>query len=285
MNPDVLAHLRCPVCRQPLRDCDGTPPSLRCASGHSFDVARQGYADLTAGRSPHAGDSTDMVGARAAFLAAGHYDFVRDALVGTATELVPRPGFMVDAGAGTGWHLAALADAVPAATGLALDVSKPALRRAARAHPRVAAARCDTWTGLPLADATVDLLLNVFAPRNGAEFHRVLRPTGALLVVTPDHDHLAELVGPLGLLRVDPTKGDRVAGTLTGRFAAATQASHRRLLRLRHPEVTTLVHMGPSARHLDPPALAAAVAALPEPVTVTAAVRLTGYHPTPAARP
>ena len=62
------------------------------------------------------------------------------------------------------------------AQGLAFDVTKPALRRAARAHPRVGAVLADTWGPLPLADGSADVLLNVFAPRNGPEMRRVLRP-------------------------------------------------------------------------------------------------------------
>ena len=49
-------------------------PALRCPRRHSFDIARQGYVDLRAGRAPHAGDTAEMVAARADFLAAGHYD-------------------------------------------------------------------------------------------------------------------------------------------------------------------------------------------------------------------
>ena len=76
------------------------------------------------------------------------------------------------------------------------------------------------------------MLLNVFAPRNGAEFHRVLDPAGTLLVVTPDTDHLAELVDALDLLRVDPDKADRVTGSLGGHFTPVSSAVHRAELAL-----------------------------------------------------
>ncbi|MGC4757367.1 putative RNA methyltransferase [Micromonospora trifolii] len=186
---------------------------------------------------------------------------------------------VVDAGAGTGRYLGAVLAALPDAVGLALDVSKPALRRAARAHPRAAAALADTWQRLPLADASTAVLLNVFAPRNGPEFHRVLDRAGTLLVVTPDTDHLAELVDALDLLRVAPDKADRVAGSLGGHFTPVSSAVHRTELALTRPEVATVVGMGPSAWHTDPGALAARLAALPEPVRVTVAVRLDVLRP------
>ncbi|MBM0235782.1 23S rRNA methyltransferase, partial [Micromonospora sp. STR1_7] len=185
----------------------------------------------------------------------------------------------VDAGAGTGRYLAAVLAALPDAVGLALDVSKPALRRAARAHPRAAAALADTWQRLPLADGSTAVLLNVFAPRNGPEFHRVLDPAGTLLVVTPAADHLTELVDALDLLRVDPDKADRVAASLGKHFTPVSSTVHRAELALTRTEVATLVGMGPSAWHTDPGALAARVAALPEPVRVTVAVRLDAHRP------
>ncbi|MEU8259032.1 putative RNA methyltransferase [Micromonospora sp. NPDC048999] len=304
MDGRILDRLRCPVCAEPLTETTaGTARALRCPRRHSFDIARQGYVNLLAGRAPHSGDSADMVAARADFLAAGHYDTVAAALAATTAEVLaattaevlaattaevlavtaaevvaPYP-MVVDAGAGTGWYLAAVLAAVPDAVGLALDVAKPALRRAARAHPRAAAALADTWQRLPLADASAAVLLNVFAPRNGPEFHRVLDPAGALLVVTPAADHLAELVDALDLLRVDPAKSDRVAGSLGAHFTEESATEHRARLTLRRAEVATLVGMGPSAWHTDPTRLAERIAALPEPVPVTLAVRLGVHRP------
>jgi 23S rRNA (guanine745-N1)-methyltransferase len=298
MNAEVMPYLRCPLCGQPLAAAEaGAVRALRCPRGHSFDIARQGYVNLLAGRAPHVGDTADMVVAREEFLGAGHYGVISAALAETARQELgridaplvgaaegrgartPYPPLVVDAGAGTGRYLAAVLDALPTAVGLALDVSKPALRRAARAHPRAGAALCDTWRPLPLPDASARLLLNVFAPRNGPEFRRVLRHDGALLVVTPAGDHLAELVGQLDLLRVDPDKAERIAGSLAERFHLAAETTHRRGLRLTHREVRILVGMGPSARHLDPVQLAARVGALPEPITVTASIRLGTYRP------
>lgn len=284
LNPENLRHLRCPVCGEPLAEgTAGTAHTLRCPHGHSFDLARQGYVNLLAGRTPHSGDTGAMVADRVGFLAAGHYDVISAALASAAVaHVAPQPAYpllVVDAGAGTGRHLAAVLDALPAAVGLALDVSKPALRRAARAHPRADAALADTWGRLPLADASAALLLNVFAPRNGPEFRRILRTDGTLLVVTPDTDHLTELVEALDLLRVDPEKADRVAASLAAHFTAGPSTGHRARLLLSRAEVRTLVGMGPSAWHTDPVRLAQRVEALTEPVGVTVAVRLTAYCP------
>ena len=279
MNDAVLPYLRCPNCSSALTATGGYPGprGLRCVRGHSFDIAKQGYATLLAGPYRHAGDSAEMVADRAAFLAAGYFRFVAQGLADAATAEARAarsgPPLLLDAGTGTGYYLSAVLDAVPHAIGLGLDVSKPALRRAARAHPRASAALADLWRPLPLADASATLILDVFSPRNGPEFHRVLRPGGALLVITPAADHLAELVGAYGLLRVDPDKAGRVGGSLGGRFAVASTRTLRREMRLDATSVRTLIGMTPSARHVPPDALTT------ESRTVTAAVDLTVYRP------
>jgi 23S rRNA (guanine745-N1)-methyltransferase len=271
MLADVLPFLRCPVCRLSLTGLDA---AVRCPRGHSFDRAKQGYVHLTANPLSHPGDSAQMVEARSAFLAAGHYDFVAAAL----TRAVPATtGLVVDVGAGVGYHLAAVLDANPDAVGLAVDASKPALRRAARAHPRIGAVLADAWLGLPIADRTASVLMNVFAPRNGPEFARVLTPGGVLIVVTPTGDHLGELVSALGLLTVDPAKEERIAATLAPWFAEQGAQTFEKPLLLTRAEVAGLVGMGPSAWHLDPGDLSARVAPLPEPVVVTARIRLSSY--------
>src|SRR5690348_15028977 len=132
----ALPYLRCPVCEDSLSRTDR---ALRCPAGHQFDLARQGYANLTTGRTPFAGDTAEMIADRDAFLAARHYDFIADALVehvgaGSPIAAAGRGGLVVDAGTGTGYYLARVLAAARDATGLGVDVSKPALRRAARAH-------------------------------------------------------------------------------------------------------------------------------------------------------
>jgi 23S rRNA (guanine745-N1)-methyltransferase len=273
--PDALARvatlLRCPRCREPLAPGAG---SLACPRGHAYDVARHGYVSLLPpGQRPAAGDDAAMVAARAAVLEARHFGALTDALAETATSVVTAEDPLVlDVGAGTGHHLAGVLDALPGARGVALDASRPALRRAARAHPRTAAVAADAWRQIPLRDASVDLALDVFAPRNAAELRRVVRPGGAVVVVTPLPEHLRELA-PLHRIGHDPRKGARLDRTFTPRFAPAGAERLSWTLALTRQEAAALLGMGPAARHLRPD-FERHLAALPELVEVSAAVEL-----------
>ncbi len=278
MPESVAAALACPSCGAGLALGER---GLACTAGHSFNVAREGYASLLTGATPPGtGDSREMVADRLRFQEAGHHAPISQALSAALTRELTAPApLVVDIGGGTGHHLAAILEALPHAVGLTADVSKFAARKAARAHVRGGAVTADVWRGLPLGKDSVDALLNVFAPRNAAEFHRVLRSGGVLLVVVPDTDHLAELRGPLGLLKVDPHKEERLADSLHGHFTLAGTEEVRFTMELDHTDTATVVGMGPSARHIPPEELRSRIASLPSPSAVTASVRLHTYRP------
>ena len=71
----------CPLCHQPLAHVNN---SFICPQRHQFDVAKEGYVNLLPvqhKRSRDPGDSAEMMQARRAFLDAGHYQPLRDAIV------------------------------------------------------------------------------------------------------------------------------------------------------------------------------------------------------------
>lgn len=282
MLDDVVALLACSVCD---RDLARNGAALRCAAGHAFDIARQGYVNLSAGRPRATGDTAAMVAARVDFLGAGHYDRLIERIVVDCAEeepygadLAARGGALLDAGAGPGHVLGAVLDALGGSVGIALDASVPAARRAARAHPRMGAVVADTWRGLPVRSGAVALVLNVFAPRNPAEFARVLAPGGALVVVGAGPEHLGDLVDTLGLLRVEPGKRKRLDAGMAEGFTPAGVTTAWLAPQLTHAEVLALVGMSPNAWHVDPDELAARVSRLPEPVKVSATFEISRYR-------
>lgn len=272
MLADIVDCLICPVCAGGL-EFGGRV--VRCEQGHSFDVAKQDYVSLLVGsQPPGTADSPGMVAARAGFLAAGHYAPLARAL---AQAVSPDARVIVDAGAGTGYYIAAALDAAPRARGLAFDVSKHAVKRAAKAHERAGAFVADVWQPLPIAAGVADVVLDVFAPRNGPEFARILRPGGALLVVTPAPAHLSPLVEQLGLLSVDADKESRVAQSLSG-FTEVDRRLVEFEMRLSRECIAEVVGMGPSAWHTESAQLAARIMKFQEKTWTQAAFHLSTFQ-------
>jgi 23S rRNA (guanine745-N1)-methyltransferase len=217
------------------------------------------------------GDTAAMVAAREEFLGAGHYAPIAAALAERATT--GGPGFVLDVGGGTGYHLATVLERT-GGSGVVVEVSAAALKRAARAHPRVAAVGADVWRGLPFADASADLVTTVFAPRSVAEVTRVLRPGGRWVIVTPLPEHLEEIRDVLGMVGVEERKAERLHADLAG-FADLDEGELRVPREFDRDALRALVLMGPSAHHVDPADLDERLAGLPDVVEVTVGVRLT----------
>ncbi|MFG2958475.1 methyltransferase domain-containing protein [Streptomyces sp. NPDC048291] len=269
-----LDLLRCPTCRTHRLHPDRS--ALRCPAGHTFDIARHGYAALLTGTRATSGDDAAMAQARDRFLSTGTYTPIRDVVARLAAGSAPEQATVVDVGCGTGHYLAGMLDQLPGARGLGLDTSVRALRSAARAHVRAAAAAWDVFRPFPLADGAADVVLNVFAPRNPAEFHRVLRPAGRLVVARPTGRHLTELRGRVPtMVTIDPAKEQRLHRALDPFFGAAVTERIEYTVPLTRQNALDLVGMTPSARHVSRADLTAGDL-LPDRVTVS--VLATAYQ-------
>ncbi len=188
----------CPLCAAPLKRGER---AYTCPSGHSFDIAREGYVHLLPANrkhSPQPGDDRAMSAARGRFLSKGYYAPLRDCLEALAlrhTQGHAAPT-VLDAGCGEGYYDAGLLEALagagkrPALAGV--DLSKPSVKQAARKCPAGEFAVATVYH-LPVGAAAADLLLNCFSPLALDEFRRVLRPGGVFLYVTPAAGHLWEM--------------------------------------------------------------------------------------------
>ena len=186
-----MVSFRCPHCGQSLAAGERT---LSCPSGHQFDRAREGYVHLLpSGRlaGGPSGDDDTMVRARRAVFDAGCYDPIIDAVAAAVAARVGDADEVLDAGCGEGTYLARAVSAA-GATGWGIDISKVAVRLAARRYPQCSFAVASSYR-LPFDDGVFGALIDVFSPRPFDELLRVLRPGGVAVVVTPGADHLAQL--------------------------------------------------------------------------------------------
>ena len=274
----MTSLFRCPLCSAPLTRGE---QGYLCPSGHCFDVAAAGYTHLLPANRKHSknpGDDKAMVAARSAFLDRGYYIPLRDALCARVTEeckALPSPA-LLDSGCGEGYYTAGLyqtltqAGCAPQIAGV--DISKFALRRAAKRLPQGEFAVASVYH-LPLADQSVDALVNVFSPLAPEEFARVLRKNGRLLVAVPGKRHLWELKEAV---YETPYRNDAAPPVQAGLSLVEEEHISAVLHLARHEDIANLFQMTPYA-HKTGPVDAARLDAL-DTLDVTAAFVLRAYR-------
>ncbi len=142
------------------------------------------------------GDSAEMMQARRAFLDAGHYQPLRDAIVAQLRErLDDKATAVLDIGCGEGYYTRVFADVLPKSPRLhCLDVSKVAIKAAAKRYPQVTFCVASSHR-LPFSDTSMDAIIRIYAPCKAEELARVVKPGGSVITATPGPRHLMELKG------------------------------------------------------------------------------------------
>jgi 23S rRNA (guanine745-N1)-methyltransferase len=183
-------NLLCPLCGAVLHREENR---YICPNRHSFDIARQGYVNLLTVQQKHSlhpGDTREQVLSRRAFLEAGFYTPIVEALIAAARELDCH-GPILDVGCGEGYYSSRLKKALDAPL-LGLDISKDAVRCASASY-KDATWVCATAARLPVEDGSIGLLTSLFALTLPEEFHRVLNKNGYFFQVLAAQDHLMGL--------------------------------------------------------------------------------------------
>ncbi len=166
---------------------------LVCPRGHSFDVARSGYINLLQPqdrRSKRPGDTPAAVTARRRLHDRGVTGPLLDAIAGMARASPDDQ--VLDAGCGDGFYLGSLASQ-SGCQGHGVDISIPAVDAAARRYPdcKWIVANADRF--VPYSDRSFSVVLSITGRMNAAEFQRVLRDDGRLLVALAAPDDMIEL--------------------------------------------------------------------------------------------
>lgn len=180
----------CPICQENLTLLES---SLKCNNRHSFDLAKFGYVNLAPQIKQSANYDKENFQNRQQILEAGFYhailEAVSDLLASSETSTT-----ILDIGCGEGFYSRKLQESHSDKTFYAFDISKDSVQIAAKSEPNWAV----NWfvgdlAHLPIKDASMDILLDIFSPANYEEFRRVLSKDGILIKVIPTKNHLKEI--------------------------------------------------------------------------------------------
>ena len=180
----------CPICQENLTLVE---TSLKCSNRLSFDLAKFGYVNLAPQIKQSANYDKENFQNRQQILEDGFYQAI---LKGISDILATKPSAktVLDIGCGEGFYSRKLQEVHPEKTFYAFDISKDSVQIAAKSEPNWAV----NWfvgdlARLPIKDASMDILLDIFSPANYGEFRRVLSKDGILIKVIPTENHLKEI--------------------------------------------------------------------------------------------
>ena len=180
----------CPICQENLTLVES---SLKCNNRHSFDLAKFGYVNLTPQIKQSANYDKENFQNRQQILEAGFYQAILEAISDLLSNS-KNAKTILDIGCGEGFYSRKLQERHPDKTFYAFDISKDSVQIAAKSEPNWAV----NWfvgdlARLPIKDASMDILLDIFSPANYGEFRRVLSKDGILIKVIPTENHLKEI--------------------------------------------------------------------------------------------
>ena len=180
----------CPICQENLTLVES---SLKCSNRHSFDLAKFGYINLAPKIKQSANYDKENFQNRQQILEAGFYQAILDA-VSDLLANSKNVKTILDIGCGEGFYSRKLQERHPDKTFYAFDISKDSVQIATKSEPNWAV----NWfvgdlSRLPLQDASMDILLDIFSPANYGEFRRVLSKDGILIKAIPTENHLKEI--------------------------------------------------------------------------------------------
>lgn len=230
-------YWRCPVCGKMLKISGN---SYLCENNHCFDIARSGYVNLILSNKSLHGDDKKMILARNAFLNAGHYKILCDALCDSIKSVSENNAVIFDAGCGECYYTSAVSKAFPAAVVLGIDLSKDALIIGKKRNDKLLLAAASVYS-IPLADESVDTVISVFAPMAAEEFRRILHPNGILIRVVPLARHL---FGMKRILYETPYENIEEQAVPDG-FELVSERKIRSEIHLLHEDIISLFEMTP----------------------------------------
>ena len=180
----------CPICQENLSLVES---SLKCSNRHSFDLAKFGYVNLAPQIKQSANYDKENFQNRHQILEAGFYQNILEAISNLLSNSESAKT-VLDIGCGEGFYSRKLQEKHSDKTFYAFDISKDSVQIAAKSEPNWAV----NWfvgdlARLPIKDASMDILLDIFSPANYGEFRRVLSKDGILIKVIPTENHLKEI--------------------------------------------------------------------------------------------
>ena len=254
MNPklkrfETATFFACPFCQQALFLSEN---SLKCKNKHSFDLAKLGYVNLAPQvKQSKAYDKSNFQN-RQLILEAGFYQPILKKLLEILSSL-PQHDNLLDIGCGEGYYARNLQAQLPAKHIYAFDLSKESIQLAAKSdHSLTVSWFVGDLAHIPIQDASMDVILDIFSPANYQEFQRVLQKNGLLIKVIPSSQHLQEIRGIVAEQLTNTNYSNhKIIEHFEEAFTITNSYDVAATFNLRENEKAALLHMTPLLFNID----------------------------------
>ncbi|KRG08882.1 putative RNA methyltransferase [Lederbergia galactosidilytica] len=189
----IILAFRCPICESEMKVKE--LKSLVCEQNHTFDFAKQGYLHLLSHPIKSQYEADLFTARQKIIMESNLYTSIHQVI----SKLIQKhvnvsEVLMIDLGCGEGSHLQRILDESidQKFTGIGLDIAKEGIMLAAKNYEQ------PTWlvgdlAHSPIADQSIDVILNILSPSNYQEFKRILTENGLVIKVVPRANYLQEL--------------------------------------------------------------------------------------------
>lgn len=238
--------------------------SMACQNRHTFDISKEGYVNLLVSRKRFketVGDTREMLDARERFLQKGFYNpllkKINEIIISHFTSKLPYISHILEPGTGIGFYLEQTAREIEKKFPnkifhyFGTDISKEAIKHAARKRRNLSLAVADSYANLPFQDNSIAVILNIFSPRNLEEFQRVLEKKGLLIIVIPTETHLHELIETFGLLNIEKEKNENIREIYDKQFHFINNYNTSYNMPLDRESIKEIIQMGPNYSRFD----------------------------------
>ncbi|MCM3708440.1 MULTISPECIES: putative RNA methyltransferase [Cytobacillus] len=253
-----INELRCPLCEDSLQVDQAK--SLICPNRHTFDISYHGYVNMLS-ISPKGRYNKALFEARKKIIMESELFALLHEKIAAAigSFSADSDALILDAGCGEGSHLEKILrySRNGTVTGIGLDISKAGIAQAAKSY------KDSIWlvgdlAKSPLADRSINMILNIFSPSNYKEFKRILTPGGLIIKVVPRAAHLQELRNAIhGTNQNSFYRNDETISLFKKHFTLIDIVTVSDAKELNEKERTHLVQMSPLAWDANETALEA----------------------------
>lgn len=182
---ESLSLFACPICHGNFTAVENN--QVTCLEGHAFNLSKKGTVYFLTKPTKDQYDK-ELFEARKNIADHGFWQPILEVISG---EIKSHTN-VLDVGTGNGSHLSWLKNQDTTINAIGMDISKAGVEMAAKNHWDIFWMVADL-ANIPIADNSLDTIINIFTPSNYKEFKRALKDTGQVIKVVPNTGYLKEI--------------------------------------------------------------------------------------------